>query len=221
MQGKKQLAEEAKTFIELAYMEAGKNSSVQQTRLKQIEREIADTGHYTHTLEELRIGAKLAWRNSNRCIGRFFWESLHVLDCRKDSTEEEIAQSLFRHIRYATNEGRILPVISLFAPASPEQPAIRIWNYQLIRYAGYQTEHGVIGDPDSIDFTNKCLELGWQGSRTTDFDVLPILISIGENEPKWFSIPPSSFLKSLWSIRNTRLLQRKNTNGTPSLSYRT
>lgn len=194
MQYKKLLAEEAKAFIDIAYMESEKNSDVYQARWKQIETEIAETGHYTHTLEELRIGAKLAWRNSNRCIGRFFWESLHVLDCRADSTEEEVARSLFRHIRYATNGGRILPVISLFAPASPHHPTIRIWNYQLIRYAGYQTEDGIIGDPDSIDFTNKCLELGWKGPKT-DFDILPILISLGDKEPKWFSIPSSLILE--------------------------
>ncbi|WP_368738983.1 nitric oxide synthase oxygenase, partial [Staphylococcus aureus] len=35
-----------------------------------IELEIKETGTYTHTEEELIYGAKMAWRNSNRCIGR-------------------------------------------------------------------------------------------------------------------------------------------------------
>ncbi|MFD2354446.1 nitric oxide synthase oxygenase [Nonomuraea ferruginea] len=32
-------------------------------------REIARRGSYTHTSEELEFGARVAWRNSNRCIG--------------------------------------------------------------------------------------------------------------------------------------------------------
>jgi hypothetical protein len=32
--------------------------------------EIDETGTYSHTSDELQFGARLAWRNSNRCIGR-------------------------------------------------------------------------------------------------------------------------------------------------------
>ena len=64
-------------------------------------------GFYQHTAEELEYGAKLAWRNSNRCIGRLSWQSLHVIDKRDIETEEEMIAALFEHINYATNEGRI------------------------------------------------------------------------------------------------------------------
>ena len=37
-------------------------------RLKSIKASIQSTGTYTHNSEELIFGAKLAWRNSNRCI---------------------------------------------------------------------------------------------------------------------------------------------------------
>mgnify|MGYP006139879027 CR=1 FL=1 len=43
-------------------------------------REVANAlikdGHYDHTPEELAYGAKLAWRNQARCIGRLYWDSL-------------------------------------------------------------------------------------------------------------------------------------------------
>ncbi|MFY9946344.1 MAG: nitric oxide synthase oxygenase, partial [Exiguobacterium chiriqhucha] len=42
-------------------------------RLQTIADEIERTGSYTLTTDELTEGAKLAWRNSNRCIGRLFW----------------------------------------------------------------------------------------------------------------------------------------------------
>lgn len=44
----------------------------QTDRLDEIAKEIDRTGTYTLTTDELTEGAKLAWRNSNRCIGRLF-----------------------------------------------------------------------------------------------------------------------------------------------------
>ena len=40
------------------------------------------SGNYHPTTEELVFGARVAWRNSNKCIGRRFWQSLHVVDAR-------------------------------------------------------------------------------------------------------------------------------------------
>ena len=52
-------------------------------RLREIRREISLTGTYRHTLEELEFGARVAWRNSSRCIGRLYWKSLKVRDRRE------------------------------------------------------------------------------------------------------------------------------------------
>ena len=52
-------------------------------RLDEIKHSIKTTGTYCHTKEELTFGAKLAWRNSNRCVGRHFWRQLDIFDCRK------------------------------------------------------------------------------------------------------------------------------------------
>lgn len=41
-----------------------------QKRIFEVDMEISTTGQYTHTHKELEIGAKLAWRNSSKCIGR-------------------------------------------------------------------------------------------------------------------------------------------------------
>ena len=145
--------------------------------------EIKGLNEYIPTTDELIFGAKVAWRNSNRCIGRLFWQSLEVFDERHLESEEQMFQALLRHIDYATNNGKIRPAITIF-----RENNVRIWNYQLIRYAGYEVENGVIGDPDSIEFTKVCQRLGWQG-KGTPFDILPIVIQIGNNQPKIFSIP--------------------------------
>ena len=78
-------------------------------RLAEVREEIATTGTYTHTYEELTLGALWAWRNAARCIGRLHWRSLRVLDRRDCATAEEVAQACFEHIRFSTNDGNLRP----------------------------------------------------------------------------------------------------------------
>ncbi|MFC0557449.1 nitric oxide synthase oxygenase [Halalkalibacter alkalisediminis] len=174
---------EANYFINSCYKELGLNEKAIKKRLTIIEEEIKETGTYTHTYEELAHGARMAWRNSNRCIGRLFWESMHVLDERLLETEEEIAKALFFHMQYGTNGGRVIPTISIFKPGH-----VRIWNHQLVRYAGYEQKEGVLGDPDSVALTKWCESLGWEGEKTA-YDILPLVIQVNSKEPKWFPIP--------------------------------
>ena len=73
------LLDEARSFIQTMYTELNYDSSKIAERLNEIENEITRTGSYTHTYEELSYGAKLAWRNSNRCIGETI---LGLIKCR-------------------------------------------------------------------------------------------------------------------------------------------
>ncbi|MFJ7970906.1 nitric oxide synthase oxygenase [Psychrobacillus sp. NPDC096389] len=180
---------EAKNFIQMYYEETGQSEQELATRLIEVEQQISKQGTYEQTLDELTYGAKVAWRNSNKCIGRLFWQSLNVLDKRDLQTEESIFEALLAHIEFATNNGRIRPTITVFSPKD-----VRIWNHQLIRYAGYETNNGIIGDPDSVDFTKVCQKLGWQGNNGL-FDVLPLVIQIKDNPPKLFDIPQASILE--------------------------
>lgn len=54
------------------------NSVAHQARWLQIEKEIEVTGAYQLSDAELNFGAKTAWRNSARCIGRIQWAKLQV-----------------------------------------------------------------------------------------------------------------------------------------------
>ncbi|HEO8421044.1 MAG: nitric oxide synthase oxygenase [Niallia sp.] len=189
----KTLLEEAKIFIDTAYKEMNKSEEEIEMRIAQVEKAIDEKGYYEHTEEELIYGAKMAWRNSNRCIGRLFWENLHVLDKRHAETEEEVKEALFHHIAYATNGGKIKPTITIFEKEKRDS-SIRIWNHQLIRYAGYETENGIIGDPDSIAFTKECLKLGWVGKQT-NFDILPLVIQKNRQKPKLYEIPKEIILE--------------------------
>nr|WP_221301842.1 nitric oxide synthase oxygenase [Texcoconibacillus texcoconensis] len=186
--------QKAERFIYTCYEELGKETDEIVTRINQIRKEIEETGHYDHTYEELVHGAKMAWRNSNRCIGRLFWDRLHVFDARHAETATEVAEASKQHIQYATNDGKIIPTITIFKPVIRGKEQVRIWNYQLIRYAGYQTEDGIIGDPASVDFTTACTKMGWKG-HGTHFDVLPLVIQMNQGAPQWFEIPKDIVLE--------------------------
>jgi len=183
-----QRLEEAEQFIRTCYSELGKSEQETELRLRDIRQAFAEYGRYEHTEEELQHGAKMAWRNSNRCIGRFFWDGLKVIDARHIDTVEGMAEALFQHIAFATNGGKIRPTITIFRPEEEAGQPVRIWNHQLIRYAGYETEQGIIGDPASVAFTKICMELGWKGEGTP-FDPLPLVLQMGKQTPRILVIP--------------------------------
>lgn len=185
--------EAAETFLRQCYEELGRESEV-DSRLEEVWTSIGRRNHYVHTTAELEHGAKMAWRNSNRCIGRHFWDSLQVLDRREADTAQNVYDALLEHIEFATNGGNVRPTISVFPPAVREETQVRIWNHQLIRYAGYETAHGIVGDPDSVALTDYCRSRGWS-SQGTDFDVLPLVIQVGDAEPELFEIPPTLVLE--------------------------
>lgn len=185
---------EAEKFIRICYQELQKSEQETVARIHSIKQEIAQTGTYEHSFEELEHGAKMAWRNSNRCIGRLFWDTLTVFDARNLQKEDEIKDALFHHIEFATNQGKIRPTITIFKKKKNEEDFIQIWNHQLVRYAGYATEYGIIGDSSSIDFTKECEKLGWKGAGT-NFDILPLVIQVDGNTPKCYDIPESLVLE--------------------------
>lgn len=177
---------EANHFLEQYYFE--KKLPGVQKRIQAVVSEIHATGTYRHTFQELSYGAKLAWRNSNRCIGRLFWRSLQLIDARDLTQPEEIFQAVQNHLSTAYNHGKIKPLITVFPPKTPEgRIPVRFRNHQLTSYAGYSTPKGIIGDPKMVDFTEECLAMGWKG-KGTPFDLLPIVVEIEEKTRHIFTL---------------------------------
>ena len=167
-------------------------------RLREVRRQIGATGTYWHTQAELEFGARVAWRNSARCIGRLYWNSLRVRDRREVTAASDVAAESVAHLREATNGGRIRPVITVFAPDAPGRPGPRILNSQLVRYAGHATEGGaaITGDPASADLTRLARDLGWQGGRPRGrFDVLPLIVQAPGACPVLYDLPPDAVLE--------------------------
>ncbi|WP_199331046.1 MULTISPECIES: nitric oxide synthase oxygenase [unclassified Calothrix] len=188
---------EAIDYLNLLHQEQQLSSTQIPQRWQQIQQEIRTTDTYWQTIEELTYGAKLAWRNSTRCIGRIFWQSLIVRDLRHLSSAAEIFAAIVEHIQLATNQGSLKSVISIFAPNQPGQPGIRIWNPLLIRYAGYQQADGsILGDPAQIKLTQICQRLGWLAPEIkTPFDILPLIIQMPGQKPELFEIPADIVLE--------------------------
>ncbi len=188
----KTLHEEADDFLALFATETGKGDAWRERRMGEVCREIAGMGSYRHTFAELKYGARVSWRNSARCVGRLFWESLEVWDRREARTAEEIARTCFEHIVASTSGGDLRPLLTVFPPGP------RLWNSQLIRYAGYVREDGtVLGDPLQIALTRKALELGWEKLEVerTPFDVLPLIVETPAEGPRLFPLPEGIVLE--------------------------
>lgn len=166
-------------------------------RLAEVDREIETSGTYVHTLDELRFGARVAWRNAARCIGRLYWNSLHVRDRRTVAAPGEVAAECVEHLRVATRGGRIRSAITIFAPDRPGDPGPVIHNDQLVRYAGHRTPSGQVrGDGRYVDFTDRVVDMGWQRPDPPGrFDVLPLVVSRGDAAPEMYDVPPDAVLE--------------------------
>ena len=181
---------EAEEFLRMFHAENPGAGPVVR-RLAQVLREIDETGTYWHTPEELAFGARAAWRNSSRCIGRLYWRSLQVRDLRTVANAAGVARRCIEHLDAASQGGKIRPMISVFAPDTPARRAPRIWNEQLIRYAGYDLPDGsVLGDPRYREFTGEMIRRGWRPPEPRGaFDVLPLIVETVQEGPRMFALP--------------------------------
>jgi nitric-oxide synthase len=179
------LLEAAETFIRQFAAENPGEVDLPR-RIEEVAAEVAASGTYEHTPAELAFGARVAWRNSARCIGRLYWNNLTVRDLRHVLHPDDVAQQCFEHLRLATNDGRIRPVITVFAPDRPGRPAPRLLAEQLIRYAD---------DPLSASRAALAKDLGWKGGNNA-FEVLPLLVQAApDRRPEFYEVPEDAVLE--------------------------
>ncbi|XP_062424602.1 nitric oxide synthase 3 isoform X2 [Rhea pennata] len=202
----------AREFINQYYVSIRRdNSPAHMQRLRDVEAAIEATGTYQLLEPELIFGAKQAWRNAARCVGRIQWNKLQVFDARDCANVGEMFSFLCTHIQYATNRGNIRRLhppaatsppacsprsaITIFPQRVPGRGDFRIWNTQLIRYAGYRQPDGsVLGDPANVDITELCIQHGWTPGNGR-FDVLPLLLQVPDEPPELFPLPPELVLE--------------------------
>ncbi|XP_013404057.1 nitric oxide synthase, salivary gland-like isoform X2 [Lingula anatina] len=187
---------QASELVDLYYASIKRtNTPAHKARRDEVMASLDNTGTYELTSQELTFGAKTAWRNAPRCIGRIQWSKLQVFDARHVRTTTGMYQSICDHIRYGTNNGVIRSAITIFPPRTDGCHDFRVWNPLLIGYACYKQPDGsVIGDPANAAITEVCMKLGWKG-KGGRFDVLPLVLSANGEDPELFEIPEDLILQ--------------------------
>ena len=126
-------------------------------RWSEVESSIKKNKHFKMTTEELLHAVKYAWRNATRCIGKIWWETLALRDCRHVKSVDEMFEMICQHLNGSTNNGKIKPTISVFPQRMPgESDQFRIWNSNVLMYAGYLDPNdtgSVIGNKSNVEFT--------------------------------------------------------------------
>lgn len=197
MAQQERLTSAAREFLDQVSAELAWPATATEKRWSEILHEIRATGTYTQSFEELEFGAKLAWRNAPKCIGRISWKNLIVRDRRHVSDPDAMFEECVEHLRTATNGGNIEIVLTAFRPMKPQERwGPRIWNSQLVRFAGYRMPDGrVIGDRANVDVTDAILRLGWAPpEHRSDFDVLPLVIDVPGAETRFYDLDPADVL---------------------------
>uniref|UniRef100_A0AAX7TCI6 Nitric oxide synthase n=1 Tax=Astatotilapia calliptera TaxID=8154 RepID=A0AAX7TCI6_ASTCA len=193
---KEELLPLATDFIDQYYTSIKRyGSKAHVDRLEEVTKEIEASGTYQLKDTELIYGAKHAWRNAARCVGRIQWSKLQVFDARDCTTAHGMYNYICNHIKYATNKGNLRSAITIFPQRTDGKHDFRVWNSQLIRYAGYKQPDGrILGDPANVEFTEICMQLGWKAPKGR-FDVLPLLLQANGNDPELFEIPEDLILE--------------------------
>jgi nitric-oxide synthase len=187
---------QAERFVRLFYAENPSTPGSPEERFAQVRQEVEAEGTYRHTTAELVFAARVAWRNSSRCIGRLYWRSLRIRDRRHVTAAAEVAAEAVEHLREATNGGRIRPVITVFAPDAPGRPGPRFLSSQFVRYAGYQSGGSIYGDPLNAELTQLAHLLGWPGRQPAGrFDVLPLILQETGGKPCIYDLPSDAVLE--------------------------
>lgn len=186
--------EEARAFLDAFHDATGAGRAARQARWAAVRRDLSRHGHYDHTPEELAYGARLAWRNNGRCIGRLMWESLDVVDCRHLTRPDQIAERVVAHLDEAHGDGRIRSIISVFAPVRGTDLPAWIESPQAVQYAAHVAPDGrVTGDRQNQEMTRIALAMGWRPPATPGaFDPLPLLIRDHQDRRHLAAIPFSS-----------------------------
>mmetsp|Transcript_1755 Transcript_1755/g.3894 ORF Transcript_1755/g.3894 Transcript_1755/m.3894 type:complete len:1532 (+) Transcript_1755:163-4758(+) len=166
-----------------------------ESRFSQIEEEIQATGSYIQTTEELETGARLAWRNSAKCVGRIAWNTLKIRDCRHIKDPDKMFKEVRQHLLEATAGTNIQSVMTVFKPqAATEVFGTRFWSSQFVRYAAYKNmlTGKIVGDPANLEITEYLISnnLWTPPEKISRFDVLPLVLKLpGKKKPIIHELP--------------------------------
>jgi nitric-oxide synthase len=142
-----------------------------------------------HTEEALSSAAAVAWHHHARLAGWPMQWPLTVLDRRTCIDADEVFGACLEHLAQATNDGKVRPLITVFAPRTDR--AHRIWNSHLVRYGCWEGGGGeLLGDPLNLELTGAIEALGWRPrGGPGPFVPLPLVIEPPRGRPQLYELP--------------------------------
>lgn len=187
--------QEAVDFIDRFHVENGLSDPERRARRAEVRRSLRKAGTYEHTPEELAFGARVAWRNHSRCIGRLFWQSLEVIDCRHVTDPDEMAGRIIAHLGAALRGGKIRSMITVFPPMQGSDPQPYVESQQITQYAGYVSDDGrFIGDRQNVEAARISVSLGWKPPDPPGpFDMLPFIMRDARGRRLIYELPEGSY----------------------------
>lgn len=92
-------------------------------------------------------------------------------------------------------DGILSCVVFAFAPKRPNRLGHKVWNQQLLAFAGYRQEDGtILGDPMTASLTDAIIALGWEPPAIrTRWDLLPLVTVADGDVPFITPIPADAF----------------------------
>ncbi len=186
--------EEARAFLAAFHDATDAGPDLRRKRWADVRCGLSRDGYYEHTPEELAYGARLAWRNHGRCIGRLLWESLDVVDCRHLTEVGDMAARMHDHLRESHADGRIRSVISVFSAVRGTALPAWIESAQITQYACHSLPDGTLwGDRQNMEATRIARSMGWAPNDAPGrFDLLPWFIRDLKDRRHRVDLPPDT-----------------------------
>jgi len=162
-------------------------------RWQQVEADFAATGRVAHTAEELAFAARLAWRNSTRCVGRLYWEGLAAarLPPRPPHGEVPCWTAIWGHIEWRLTAAACVPSSTVFPPRESRWRGPRVWSPQLFRYDGRLPRRrrrvlAIRQRPELTDVAIAPISLAAACPRASAFDLLAgWIVQAAAKRPVW------------------------------------
>lgn len=194
------LLREAREFCALFHAETSRGDGAREARWAAIAAEVAATGSYELTFDELEHGARVAWRNAPKCANRSKHMELTVADHRGVTTNAGAFAAILELLEGSIASGATTTRMCVFRARRPgEKQGPRIWNGTLLRFAGYEgaggaDTGGVLGEQADAALTTALVtRFGWAPpSPRSPWDVLPLLLQLDETAPPALFELPSS-----------------------------
>lgn len=189
--GRVDLEGKARDFLRLCAEELGWGDARLRRRMAQTRSALDQGLPPEHSVDEFAHGARVAWRNASKCIGRISWRTLQVRDRRDVKDPADVFDACVDHMRASVKGGVITSILTAFrARRANELWGPRIWNSQLIRYAAYREPDGtILGDKANLALTDALMGEGWTPpAAKSAFDPLPIAIEMPGCPPALFEL---------------------------------